>query len=173
MNRRVLIAGAVVVAPLLILLAAGLGKDPRAVRTPMVGRVAPPFQLESIDGERSTALAALRGRPVVVNFWATWCVPCYAEHGVLMEGAANAPDVQFVGILYQDEAAKARRFLEQNGSAYQNVLDPGGATAIAYGVYGVPETFFIDSEGRIVAKHEGPLDAPSLASKIALARGVS
>lgn len=171
MNRGVLIGGAIIVVPLLAFLTVGLGRDPKAVRTPMVGRAAPPFTLATIDGGDSLSLASLRGKPVVINFWATWCVPCYAEHAVLVDGAQKAGDVQFIGILYQDEAAKATRFLAEHGSAYPNVLDPGGATAIAYGVYGVPETFFIDAAGEIVAKHAGPIDSPELTRKIALARG--
>ena len=173
MNRRVLIAGLLVVAPLLVFLAMGLGQDPRKVRTPMVGRDAPDFTLPTVDGGESIRLSALEGRPVVINFWATWCVPCYAEHKVLIDGAQSRPDVAFLGIVYQDEAQRVRGFLQQNGSAYPSLMDAGGAAAISYGVYGVPETFFIDASGTIVAKHEGPLDPVSMRERLALLGGSS
>lgn len=173
MNRRVLAAGMFLVTPLIIFLAMGLGRDPKKVRTPMVGKPAPQFALPTVDDGGQVNLETLKGRPVVVNFWATWCVPCYAEHGVLLEAARSRPDVAFVGIVYQDERDRVRKFLQQNGSGYPSLIDEGGAVAIAYGVYGIPETFFIDAGGRIVAKHEGPLDAGSMQQKLALVGGRS
>lgn len=173
MNRRVLIAGGLLVIPLLLFLGVGLGKDPNAVRTPMVGREAPLFNLVIVDSEETIRLDQLRGTPVVLNFWATWCVPCYAEHQVLLEAAARRPDVRFIGVVYQDEPVNVRRFVAQHGGGYPNVMDPGGTTAIAYGVYGVPETFFIDGAGTIRAKHEGPLDRTSMAERLAQLGGRS
>lgn len=173
MNRRVLIVGLLVVAPLLAFLAMGLGQDPKKVRTPMIGRAAPDFLLTEVGGGETVQLSSFRGRPVVVNFWATWCVPCYAEHEVLIGGARSRPDVVFLGIVYQDETDRVKRFLEQNGSAYPSLMDQAGAAAISYGVYGVPETFFIDGSGTIVAKHEGPLDHESMSARLQLLGGRS
>ncbi len=115
-------------------------------------------------------LASLRGRPVVLNFWATWCVPCFEEHPVLVSTARSLGDrVRFVGVIYEDSEEQVRGFLARQGSAYPSLMDPGSRTAIAFGVFGVPETYFIDAEGRIAAKHIGPLDARSLQAKLRLA----
>lgn len=173
MNRRVLIAGLLVIVPLLAFLTMGLGRDPRKVRTPMIGRTAPDFRLPAVEGDATVQLSTLRGRPVVLNFWATWCVPCYAEHKVLVEAAKSRPDVVFLGIVYQDEPDRVKSFLTQNGSAYPSLMDDGGAAAISYGVYGVPETFFIDGSGTIVAKHEGPLDDASMRTRLQVFGGRS
>ena len=118
------------------------------------------------------SLESLRGKPVVMNFWATWCVPCYQEHPALV-GAARAlgKDVQFLGVVYEDDEARVGAFLEKRGSAYPSLLDDGGRTAIAYGVAGVPETFFIDAAGRVVEKYVGPLDPETIARLVAKASG--
>ena len=163
MNRRVLIVGLVIVVPFIVLLVMNLGRNPHKVDSPLVGKPAPPFALRAVGGTDVLDVGALRGKPVVVNFWATWCVPCYAEHGVLVSSArALGSKVQFVGVVYDDTEAKILEFLRQYGSAYPTLLDDAGKTAIAYGVYGVPETFFIDPDGVIVAKYEGALTQQSL-----------
>jgi cytochrome c biogenesis protein CcmG/thiol:disulfide interchange protein DsbE len=138
--------------------------DPSLKRSPLVGRPAPAFTLPPAGGGPPLSLASLRGRPVVMNFWATWCVPCYQEHGVLLRGARQHGDsVQFLGIVYEDEEERVREFLRQEGAAYPSLMDGSGRTAIAYGVYGVPETYFIDAGGNIAHKHVGPLDDAALA----------
>jgi len=163
LNRRVLIVGLVIVVPFIVLLVMNLGRNPHKVDSPLVGKPAPPFALRAVGGTDVLDVGALRGKPVVVNFWATWCVPCYAEHGVLVSSArALGSKVQFVGVVYDDTEAKILEFLRQYGSAYPTLLDDAGKTAIAYGVYGVPETFFIDPDGVIVAKYEGALTQQSL-----------
>jgi cytochrome c biogenesis protein CcmG/thiol:disulfide interchange protein DsbE len=163
--------GALVVLPLLALLVANLGRDPHSVRSPLVGRAAPPFSLPTVDGERTVSLESLRGKPAVINFWATWCVPCYQEHPAL-NGAAQAlaGEVQFLGIVYEDEPARVGAFLRERGNAYPSLLDEGGRMAIAYGVYGVPETYFLDGAGRIVEKYVGPLDPETIARLVTLAK---
>ena len=167
MNRKVLIAGLVVTLPLLVILFANLGRDPHAVDSPLIGRHAPAFALRPVGGGDIVSLAALRGRPVVINFWATWCVPCYEENAVLMRAArAVGSDAQFLGIIYEDEEARVRRFLQEQGSSYPSLLDDEGKTAIAYGVYGVPETFFVDAQGTIVAKYVGPVTPDVLAQNL-------
>jgi len=170
-NLKVLAAGAAVVLPLLAVLALNLGRDPRAVRSPLVGQPAPPFSLPSTGGGAPLALESLRGHPVVVNFWATWCVPCIEEQAALTAAARSLQDARFVGIVYEDEAAAVGQFLASRPAGYPTLMDPGGRTAIAYGVAGVPETFFLDAEGRVVEKHVGPLARSTIASLVARARG--
>jgi cytochrome c biogenesis protein CcmG/thiol:disulfide interchange protein DsbE len=170
MNRKVLLLGVAVVAPLLGLLIASRNRDPNTMRTPLLGRPAPPFQLTPVDGGAAVSLESLRGRPVVVNFWATWCVPCYQEHAVLLESARRlGGKVHFVGIVYDDEPDRVRDYLSQQGTAYPALMDADGRTAIAYGVYGVPETYFIDGQGTIAFKHVGPVTADVMAHGLGLA----
>jgi cytochrome c biogenesis protein CcmG/thiol:disulfide interchange protein DsbE len=174
LNRKVLFIGSALVVPIIVLLVMSLGRDPHKVQSPLIGKPAPTFTLRAAGGEEVLDLASLKGTPVVINFWATWCVPCYQEHGVLTEGAQRLqPGVRFVGVVYDDEESKALQFLQQYGSAYPSLMDQLGKTAISYGVYGVPETFFLDANGTIVSKHEGPLTAASLAENIAKASGAS
>jgi cytochrome c biogenesis protein CcmG, thiol:disulfide interchange protein DsbE len=170
-NKRVLIAGAAVVVPLLAVLIANLGRDPHSVRSPLIGRPAPEFALAPVGGGQAVRLESFRGRPVVINFWATWCVPCFEEHAALAAAARGLPDVQFLGVVYEDEEAKTQAFLKDHGSAYPSLMDADGRTAIAYGVFGVPETFFIDGQGRIVEKFVGPLRRGTIAELVARSRG--
>ncbi|HET7786751.1 MAG TPA: redoxin domain-containing protein [Myxococcales bacterium] len=166
-NLKVLVVGALVAAPLLAILVLNLGRDPHSIRSPLVGTMAPPFALSPIGAGEPVRLDALRGRAVVLNFWATWCVPCLQEHEALAAGARAFPDVQFAGVVYEDDPGRTREFLAQRGaSPYPALADPGGKTAIAYGVFGVPETFFIDRTGRIVEKYVGPLDANTLTALV-------
>ncbi len=161
-NRKVLVAGIAVALPLVALLLANLWRDPHKVSSPLVGKPAPPFVLQPLDGGAPTTLASLAGHPVVLNFWATWCVPCVQEHPALQAAAQNSGDARFFGVIYQDTPENIRTFLRQRPSAFASLVDPNGAAAIAYGVYGVPETYFIDRQGVIVAKKLGPLSAPEL-----------
>jgi cytochrome c biogenesis protein CcmG/thiol:disulfide interchange protein DsbE len=171
LNTKVLAAGAIVVVPLLAILVLNLGRDPHTVRSPLIGRPAPPFSLVPVGGGSPLTLEGLRGQPAVINFWATWCEPCIAEHAALNSAARAFPDVRFVGIVYEDEEPRTQEFLRQRPSGYPSLMDAGGQTAIAYGVFGVPETFFIDGSGRIVDKYVGPLDREAIAAFIARARG--
>ena len=169
MNRTVLIIGLIFIAAILVVLFAGLGKDPQHIDSPLVGKPAPPFALKAVGTGETIDLESLRGKPVVVNFWATWCVPCYEEHPTLVANARQLPDVQFVGVVFNDEESKIMRFLADRGSAYPTLLDANGKTAIAYGVGGVPETYFINPAGTIVAKFEGPMSTEILQANLAKA----
>jgi cytochrome c biogenesis protein CcmG/thiol:disulfide interchange protein DsbE len=172
-NTKVLLAGLAVVAPLLGILIANLGRDPRSVTSPLIGRPAPPFSLVPVGGGGPVSLEALRGRPVVLNFWASWCAPCVQEHAALT-GAARAmgPDVHFFGIVYEDEEPRAKDFLARHGSAYPSLMDPESRTAIAYGIFGVPETYFISPGGTIADKFVGPLTPDAIAALVAKARSL-
>jgi len=172
-NRKALVLGSLVVLPLLAVLVLNLGRDPHSVRSPLVGKTAPSFALATVDGLETVSLQSLKGRPAVVNFWATWCVPCYQEHPALNGAAQAMRDVQFLGVVYEDEPERVQAFLRERGNAYPSLLDQGGRTAIAYGVAGVPETFFIDGAGRIVEKYVGPLDPETITRLVARARSAA
>jgi cytochrome c biogenesis protein CcmG/thiol:disulfide interchange protein DsbE len=171
MNRNVLLIGAIVAAPIVTVLAMSFGRDPHEIRTPMVGRAAPSFTLRDVSTDGAVALASFRGKPTVVNFWATWCGPCLQEHGLLVAAAKQlGSDVQFIGVVYEDSQDRVREFLDERGRPYPMVLDEDARTAIAYGVYGVPETFFLDRTGAIAAKHTGALTAGALVDGLRMAR---
>jgi len=167
MNRFVLSTGAVITAALVTVLMAGLGRDPKHIDSPLVHQAAPAFALKTVGTGETVDIASFRGKPVVLNFWATWCGPCWEEHPVLNETARAHPEVQFLGVVFQDDEAKIQDFLRKRGSAYPTVIDDRGKTAIAYGVGGVPETFIIDAHGTIVAKHDGPITQEQLQSYLA------
>lgn len=152
MNRIALIVGAVVAIPLLVFLAISFKFDPHYIESPLVGKEAPRFSLVGLDGERIN-LDDLLGKPVVINFWATYCVPCIYEHETLQTAAERyAGEVHFIGVIYQDDPDLIRRFLAERGTWGPTLVDEGGEVAMAYGVYGPPETFFIDRSGLIAEK---------------------
>ncbi len=152
------------------MLGARFGVDPTLVQSPLLGRPAPRATLPMLDGGGQVSLEALRGQVVVVNFWASWCAPCRAEHPDLVAAAAayRGAGVRFVGVVYQDTPQAARRFLEElgRGRDYLYVTDPGSRAAIDFGVFGIPETFFIDRRGTVVAKITGKSSFPLLADTL-------
>jgi len=167
MNRKVLLAGLILIVPLVGVLLANMGRNPNQIDSPLIGKTAPSFSLRPVGGGERVSLAALRGTPVVLNFWATWCIPCFQEHPVLAAAARRYGNrVQFLGVVYDDKEATIGAFLQRYGSNYPNLMDDDGQVAIAYGVYGVPETYFVDGEGKIVYKHVGPLTHESLAARL-------
>ena len=164
--RRFLIA-LVAVGPVLGLLAYGFTRDPKEIPSPLIGKRAPDFTLTLFDG-RSLGLEELRGKVVFLNFWASWCPPCRAEARTL-EAAWQKykdQDVVFVGIAIQDTEEDARAFLREFGITYPNGRDPTGKIAIDYGVWGIPETFIVDGQGRITYKHVGGIGWPAITAKL-------
>lgn len=155
-NWPILIGGLLGTATLIAVLGSGFGKDPRAMEGSLSEAVN--FSLPTLEGDELT-LSDLRGQPVVLNFWSTWCQPCKIEHPYVLQ-AARAHHEQgavFIGVLYDDEPAKARRELQRIGQAFPTVYDPSQRVSVDYGVTGVPETFIIDAEGRIAEKFVGPV----------------
>ncbi len=143
-------------ALLVLLLSVGLGKDPRQVPSPLVGRVAPAFSVPELKavGEQVSP-ADMRGRVWLLNVWASWCVSCREEHALLLE---LAKDVPIIGLNYKDQRVDARRWLEQAGDPYlRSAYDGDGRVGIEYGVYGVPETYLIDANGFVHYKQVGPM----------------
>ena len=154
--------------PLLLLLAYGFRLNPRDVPSPLVGRPAVAFSLTTFDGQ-SLSLEGLRGKVVVLNFWASWCNPaCYEEAPVLERGwrAWRDRGVMVVGVDIQDTVEAAERFMHQFSLTFPNARDLSGKVSIDYGVYGVPETFFIDRRGRIRAKHVGAVTEEVFRAKV-------
>lgn len=145
------------VVPILALLAYGFRLNPRDVPSPLVGRPASAFTLDTLEGQ-VVSLAAHRGHVVVVNFWASWCRPaCYEEAPVLERAWRLYRDrgLVLIGVDIQDTPEAARRFVREFSLSFPNVRDVSGKVSVDYGVYGVPETFFVDRQGRIRAKHVG------------------
>lgn len=160
------IVGLAVVA-LLVVLYKGFGRDPHEVPFMLKGKPAPEFALKTLDGGQDFSLKALKGRPVVINFWASWCGPCKMEHPVLEWGSREfGQQAQFLGVVFEDTEDNARRFLSQMGESFPQLVDPRSRTAVDYGVAGVPETYFIDAQGQIRGKHVGPIDPETLAQRI-------
>jgi cytochrome c biogenesis protein CcmG/thiol:disulfide interchange protein DsbE len=149
------------------LLAYGFTTEPKFIPTPFIAKPAPPFTLPLFDGSR-LALDQLRGKVVFLNFWASWCPPCRAEARMLEAAWQKYREqgVVFVGANIQDEEASARAFLREFGITYPNGLDHGARIAIEYGVWGLPETFFIDRDGRITYKHVGALGWQTITTKL-------
>ncbi|MDX1673407.1 MAG: TlpA disulfide reductase family protein [Longimicrobiales bacterium] len=155
-----------VAIPLIILFAWGLRRgDPRLIPSPLVDQPAPGFALPvmamdgPIDGRETTGdtirLSELRGDVVVLNFFASWCIPCRAEHRDLTNVARRyaSRGVRFFGVVYNDQPPAVRRYVRQlGGQSYPALLDPGQRVAIDYGLVGVPETFFIDQQGIVRRK---------------------
>jgi cytochrome c biogenesis protein CcmG, thiol:disulfide interchange protein DsbE len=133
-----------------------------------IGSTAPDFSLTDLDGNK-VRLADLRGSPVIVNFWASWCGPCVDEFPLLRAAVEEHVDDGLVvlGIVYQDRSEAARAFMERNGGSWQALMDPDERVATAYNIFGPPESYFIGRDGRIVARHFGQFTAESLEAKVA------
>lgn len=144
-----------------------LAREP-SIASPLVGNAAPAFAVPLYDRDSTLALAHLAGRPVVLNFWASWCLACRDEASVLEAGWRRyGPEVAFVGVAINDEPAASRAFIARYGKTYWLGPDVDGSMAVDYGLFGVPETFFISADGRVVAKHTGPLSATQLDARVA------
>lgn len=144
--------------------------DPSKLPSALIGKPAPQTTFDALEGLRAAdqpvagfTSAELGGGTVkVVNFWASWCVPCVDEHPLLI-ALKQRSGVPIYGVNYKDQASAALRFIGRYGNPYEKVgVDPTGRGAIEWGVYGMPETFIIDGKGRIAYKHVGPISEESL-----------
>jgi cytochrome c biogenesis protein CcmG/thiol:disulfide interchange protein DsbE len=142
-----------------------LKHDPHVDPAALVGKPAPAVLLGRLDGGDPRPIRPDNPGPYLVNFYASWCGPCRIEHPALM--ALNAQGVPIVAVAYKDKPEAAKAFVEQLGNPFTTIfLDPNGRAGVEYGVSGVPETFVVGSDGRILAKHTGPL-TPDAAEALA------
>ena len=165
--RHLLLAASIPLIGLVIIGTLLIGRLP-VVSPTAIGNVAPDFALADLDGN-PIQLSELRGQPVIVNFWASWCGPCVEEFPLLREAVERhaASGLVVVGILYQDRSSAARGFMERHGGTWATAQDPDGRVAGAYGIFAPPETFFIGRDGTIVARQIGQFSATSLDEKVA------
>lgn len=165
MNRLLLIVPAITFFALAGVLGVALfAGDPRELPSVLIGKPVPEFDLPALAGRPGADDAAgfenadlSTGGPALVNFWASWCAPCYLEHPRLM-ALSRERGITVHGINYRDETDAARGFLARLGDPYARLgVDADGRAAIDWGVYGVPETFVVDGEGQILVRHAGEL----------------
>jgi len=132
-------------------------RDPHELPSALIDKPMPAFDLPPLEAGAAVTSASLRGQVVLVNFFASWCVPCRIEHPMLMR-LANQDKLTIIGIAYKDQPRDARKLLADDGDPYRRIgVDLSGRTGIDFGVYGVPETYVIDRAGRIRKKFVGPL----------------
>jgi cytochrome c biogenesis protein CcmG/thiol:disulfide interchange protein DsbE len=141
-----------------VLLAVGLGLDPRKIPSPLVDKPLPAFKLPTLeDPKKSLSEADFRGQVVIFNVWASWCVACKQEHPVLLD-LSRRKLVPIIGLNYKDPRDAALAVLKADGNPYDvSLVDADGRVGIDWGVYGVPETFVVDKQGIIRHKHIGPI----------------
>lgn len=185
MNRYYWILGAF--AALVVLLAVGLGLNPRDIPSPLVGKPVPAFKLAVLaTPEKTFSPEDMRGKPWLINVWASWCVSCRQEHPILVDFSKKV-DVPLIGLNYKEVRGdggfdmgkmppeeevklalqRANGWLRDHGDPYRlTAMDIDGRVGIDFGVYGVPETYVIDKDGIIRMKHTGPITPDVLAKKI-------
>jgi len=155
---------ACVMAMFVALLATRSSAQDKQARSPLLGRPVPQVAGAGLDGQ-PVALSSYQGKYVLVNFFATWCVPCQQEHPELqrwMSRHAAKGDATVFGVVFDDTAANARTFMRTNGGAWPVVADPSGDVALNFGVRGPPESFLVGPDGIVLAKFIGQVTADGL-----------
>ena len=152
------------VAGLLALLVWQLGHQQHA---PGVGAMAPAFTLRRLEGPGKVSLASYRGKPVVLNFWASWCQPCKSEAAVLERDWSSYRNrgIVFLGVDYHDLASDARRFVNAHSLTFPMLEDGSGKVTGSYGISQVPETYVLNRQGRVVAHLAGPITDPAFSGE--------
>jgi cytochrome c biogenesis protein CcmG/thiol:disulfide interchange protein DsbE len=161
MRRLLYLIPVIVFGAVGIGLAVGLTRDPGTLPSALLDQPVPEFQLPALEGGDGLSSEDLKGRVSLVNVFASWCVPCRVEHPVLMRLAEEG--VPIFGINYKDPPDQAKAWLAELGDPFEKIgADRNGRVGIEWGVYGVPETFVVDAEGRIRHRHVGPIQARDL-----------
>ena len=166
-RRRLWIAGGVAVVAALIVGGLVFGTPDETTGGGRAGGPAEPIELPRLDGEGTVSLADFRGRPVVVNFFASWCVPCRDEMPAFQAVSARLGDrVAFLGVDHQDDRKGGLDLMRETGIRYPAGYDPEGKVAQAYGLFGMPTTLFVSPEGTLLETHTGELDEQDLVRAI-------
>lgn len=175
MPRWVRLGIVVAILALVVVLILAFRRAPQDIRTGTVGRPAAAFTLQRLDGNGTLSLDDAKGKVVVINFFASWCIPCKEENPALLRvyERYRSSDVAFLGILYQDSRESGLRYVKDNGVTWPTASDDDGRTAFAYGVFGIPETYFVGRDGIIHGRHIGPIDEATLVKAIDCLRGTS
>ena len=168
MPRAVRLVIVIAIAALVVVLVLAFRRDPHDIRTGTIGKPAAAFTLQRLDGSGALRLDDARGKVTIINFFASWCIPCKQENPALVRvyERYRASDVVFIGVLYQDSRDNGLKYVKDNGLTWPTASDDDGRVAFAYGVFGIPETFFIDVDGIIQGRHIGPIDEATLVAAI-------
>jgi cytochrome c biogenesis protein CcmG/thiol:disulfide interchange protein DsbE len=164
--RRLIITLAII-APVLWLFAFGFRRDSHYIKSPLLAKQAAPFSVTLFDG-RQVTLNDFRGKAVFLNFWSSWCPPCREEARDLQAAWQRVKDknMVFIGVALQDTDTDSLKFLQEFGITYPNGRDQSGKISVDYGTWGIPESFFIDPQGRITYKHVGGIRAAMVTAKL-------
>ena len=167
-RRWPLAAGAVALVAVVTALALTARSDPAPMVRPGEGRRAPTFSAPDVrDPGVTVSLTDFAGKPVVLNWWASWCVPCEREMPAFQAAHEKLGDrVAFVGVNHQDSRRLAVELAEKTGVRYPSAYDPDGKVGQAYGLFGMPTTVFVSADGRIVGTHTGELRRAELEDRI-------
>lgn len=169
MSRALRVSVVIALAALVVVLVLAFRRAPTDIRTGTVGKPAAAFTLVRLDGSDKMVFDAPRGRITVINFFASWCLPCKQENPALVrvyERYRATGDVVFIGVLYQDSIENGEKYVRDNGVTWATGADDDGRVAFSYGVFGIPETFFVGSDGVIAGRHIGPIDETTLVTAI-------
>ncbi|TGN41263.1 DsbE family thiol:disulfide interchange protein [Marinobacter confluentis] len=156
MKRLLMFLPVVLVVVLGVILFAGIGKDPNRLDSALIGKPVPQFSLADLRAaDQQLGPELFQGQVSLLNVWGTWCPACRDEHDDLL-WLANEKDVRIVGLNYKDDREGALKWLSDLGDPYAvNIYDPRGSLGFDLGVYGAPETYFIDAEGIVRLRHVG------------------
>ena len=168
MRRIARYAAVALILGLALTLTLAFRRDPHDLRTGTVGKPAPAFTLPNLNGTGTISLEQYTGQVVVLNFWASWCVPCKEENPALTDfwERYRGTNVVLLGVVFQDSTNAAREYTARLGNTWPTAVDESGQVALSYGVFGPPETYFIGADGVIAGRHIGPIDAATLVNGV-------